>query len=116
MGAAWQALAGQYEQLKEWVDKGLTLTKIHALLGRRGVVVSYRTLHRYATKELGFGRRCVRGLRTCHRGAVLPATPEADRNTVKGHKLIRATRLVCIFVKPFGHTDRRAGCELDYFT
>jgi hypothetical protein len=25
--------------------------------GRRGVVVSYRTLHRYATTELGFGQR-----------------------------------------------------------
>jgi transposase len=36
---------------------GLTLTKIHTLLGRRGVVVSYRTLNRYATTELDFGRR-----------------------------------------------------------
>lgn len=43
-GASWEALAGQHEQLKEWVDKGLTLAKIHVLLGRRGIVVSYRTL------------------------------------------------------------------------
>jgi transposase len=56
-GASWEALAGQHEQLKEWVDKRLTLAKIHMLLGRRGIVVSYRTLHRYATSELGFGRR-----------------------------------------------------------
>jgi hypothetical protein len=56
-GASWEALAGQHEQLKVWTDAGLTLTKIHALLGRRGVVVSYRTLHRYATTELGFGQR-----------------------------------------------------------
>jgi hypothetical protein len=35
----------------------VTLTKIHMLLGRRGVVVSYRTLHWYATSELGFGRK-----------------------------------------------------------
>jgi transposase len=56
-GASWQALAGQHEQLKAWTDAGLTLTKMHALLGRRGVVVSYRTLHRYATTELGFGQR-----------------------------------------------------------
>ena len=56
-GASWEALAGQHEQLKTWIDKGLTLTKIHMLLGRRGVVVSYRTLHRYATSELGFGSR-----------------------------------------------------------
>jgi hypothetical protein len=40
-----------------WLKDGLTLTKIHTLLGRRGVVVSYRTLNRYATAELDFGRR-----------------------------------------------------------
>ena len=56
-GASWDAMAAQHEQLKTWVDDGLTLTKIHMLLGRRGVVVAYRTLHRYATSELGFGRR-----------------------------------------------------------
>lgn len=33
------------------------MTKIHTLLGRRGVVVSNRTLNRYATTELDFGRR-----------------------------------------------------------
>ncbi len=55
--AAWETVAGQSEQIKAWLDQGLTLTKIHILLGRRGVVVSYRTLNRYATTELGFGQR-----------------------------------------------------------
>jgi hypothetical protein len=50
-------VAGQHEQMKEWLKQGLTLTKVHTLLGHRGVVGSYRTLHRYATKELGFGQR-----------------------------------------------------------
>jgi transposase len=54
---AWETVAAQTEQIKSWLDEGLTLTKVHALLGRRGVVVSYRTLHRYATTELGFGQR-----------------------------------------------------------
>ena len=54
--AAWETVAGQHEQMKEWLKQGLTLTKVHTLLGRRGVVVSYRTLHRYATTELEFGR------------------------------------------------------------
>ncbi|MFI6778856.1 IS21 family transposase [Nocardia sp. NPDC050412] len=53
----WETLAGQSEQIKAWLDQGLTLTKIHILLARRGVVVSYRTLNRYATTELGFGKR-----------------------------------------------------------
>lgn len=54
---AWETIAGQSGQIKAWLDQGLTLTKIHILLGRRGVVVSYRTLNRYATTELGFGQR-----------------------------------------------------------
>ena len=53
----WETIAAEHEQIKEWLKQGLTLTKIHTLLGRRGVVVSYRTLHRYATTELDFGRR-----------------------------------------------------------
>ena len=54
---AWETIAAQHEQIKVWLDQGLTLTKVHTLLGRRGVVVSYRTLNRYATTELGFGQR-----------------------------------------------------------
>jgi transposase len=53
----WETIAAEHEQIKQWLKQGLTLTKIHTLLGRRGVVVSYRTLHRYATTELDFGRR-----------------------------------------------------------
>jgi hypothetical protein len=55
--AAWETVAGQHEQMKEWLKQSLTLTKVYTLLGHRGVVVSYRTLHRYATKELGFDQR-----------------------------------------------------------
>jgi transposase len=56
---AWETIAAEHEQIKAWLKDGLTLTKIHILLGRRGVVVSYRTLNRYATTELGFGQRRV---------------------------------------------------------
>jgi transposase len=54
---AWETIAAEHEQIKAWLKQGLTLTKVHTLLGRRGVVVSYRTLHRYATTELEFGQR-----------------------------------------------------------
>ena len=57
VGAAWETIAGHHEQINTWIDQGLTLTKAHVLLERRGVVVPYRTLHRYAVTELGFGRR-----------------------------------------------------------
>src|SRR5690606_23502567 len=49
------------DRLKVWlVDEGLTVVKVHELLGRQGVVVPERTLHRYALEELGVGRS-VRG-------------------------------------------------------
>ena len=54
---AWETIAGEHAQIRQWLKDGLTLTKVHTLLGRRGVVVSYRTLNRYATTELDFGRR-----------------------------------------------------------
>jgi transposase len=56
-GAAWSEIAAEHARIKEWIDDGLTLVKVHALLARRGVDVPYRTLHRYAVGELGFGRR-----------------------------------------------------------
>lgn len=56
-GAAWEAIAAQREQIQAWLKQDLTLAKVHMLLGRRGVVVPYRTLHRFAVAELGFGRR-----------------------------------------------------------
>jgi transposase len=57
VGQAREALEPHRVQIKEWLGKDLTLVKVHMLLGRRGVVVPYRTLHRYAVDELGFGRR-----------------------------------------------------------
>src|SRR5271169_616177 len=53
----WETIAVHREPIKAWLGQGLTLTKVHTLLGRRGVVVSYRTLHRYASTELEFGQR-----------------------------------------------------------
>ena len=56
-GASWEAIAAQREQIATWLKQDLTLAEIHMLLGRRGIVVPYRTLHRFAVAELGFGRR-----------------------------------------------------------
>ncbi len=43
--------------IKCWVKEDLTLVKIHILLERRGVEVPYRTLHRWAVANAGYGRR-----------------------------------------------------------
>lgn len=56
-GGAWEALTAERDWIKAELGQGLTLVKIHTLLGRRGVVVPYRTLHRFAVAECGFGRR-----------------------------------------------------------
>ena len=55
-GSAWQQLEGQQEQITVWVKRGLTVVKIGVLLERRGVVVPYRTLHRFCVQCCGFGR------------------------------------------------------------
>jgi transposase len=56
-GPAWALLLGQREQIAKWVGHDLTVVKIGDLLARRGVVVPYRTLHRFCVECCGFGRR-----------------------------------------------------------
>ena len=55
-GAAWAACQGEHEQIKGWVDQGLTAAKIGVLLERKGVLVPYRTLARYVVERCGAGR------------------------------------------------------------
>ena len=57
-GESWAVLRAHHETIKSWLkDDDLTLVKVHALLARQGVEVPYRTLHRYAVAQCGFGRR-----------------------------------------------------------
>jgi len=55
-GESWRLLTAHHDQIKDWLDNGLTAVKVHDLLTRRGVVVPERTLHRYAKQECGHGR------------------------------------------------------------
>ena len=55
-GAAWERLGANTELIKDWVKDDLTLVKIHILLTRRGIAVPYRTLHRFAVANAGYGR------------------------------------------------------------
>jgi transposase len=55
-GSAWQLLQAHRDEVIALVDKGLTVAKIGDLLARRGVVVPYRTLHRFCVQCCGFGR------------------------------------------------------------
>jgi transposase len=54
-GAAWAALEAEQAQIAAWLKQDLTVAKIGILLGRRGVGVPYRTLHRFCVERCGFG-------------------------------------------------------------
>lgn len=59
-GGSWAVCAAHRELLTEWVAKQVPLSKVQELLHRQsGAMVPYRTLHRYAVRELGFGGRRV---------------------------------------------------------
>jgi transposase len=55
-GPAWDRLLPVEDEIRGWVNDGLQLTNVHGKLDRRGVVVPYRTLHRFAVERCGFGR------------------------------------------------------------
>lgn len=55
-GQSRAVLAAHHEEVKDLLGEGLTVVRVHELLGRRGVVVPERTLHRYALEVLGRGR------------------------------------------------------------
>jgi hypothetical protein len=60
-GKAEELLRPHEEQIRSWLKgddfckHGMPLTKVHVLLNRRGIEVSYSELYRYAVKHLGFG-------------------------------------------------------------
>ena len=59
-GEAWRLLVARHDRIKKCLsDDGLTVVKVHDLLGREGIVVPERTLHRYADEvcDVGRGRR-----------------------------------------------------------
>ncbi len=57
-GESWQRCERHRDDLQQWVDDGLRLTKVQELLRRkRNGEVPYRTLHRFASEELGFGKK-----------------------------------------------------------
>jgi transposase len=52
-GLGWAELEARGEQIRQWADGGVPVVKIGILLGRQGVVVAERTLHRFAAGRCG---------------------------------------------------------------
>jgi Mu transposase, C-terminal domain len=55
-GQAWEQLEACHAEIGAQVEQGLTVVKIGVLLERRGIVVPYRTLHRFCAERCGYGR------------------------------------------------------------
>jgi len=55
-GLAWEQLEAHHADIQARVDAGLSVVKVGVLLERRGVVVPYRTLHRFCVERCGFGK------------------------------------------------------------
>lgn len=55
-GEAEQRQVPRLDQIRAWLEKdNLPLTKVHELLGREGLAVSYSALYRFARKRCNFG-------------------------------------------------------------
>jgi transposase len=55
-GDGWATCTAERGFIANKLDKGVRLSKVHRLLRRRGVLVTYATLHRFVVAELDFGR------------------------------------------------------------
>jgi hypothetical protein len=55
-GLAWEQLEARHGEVEALVKRDLTVVKIGILLERQGVVVPYRTLHRFCAERCGYGR------------------------------------------------------------
>jgi len=55
----WTLLMQERQRIEAWLsaEPSLTLVRVHELLARDGIAVSYTTLRRFAQRELGVGRR-----------------------------------------------------------
>jgi transposase len=55
-GLAWEQLVAREADIKAKVAAGLSVVKIGRLLEGQGVMVPYRTLHRFCVERCGFGK------------------------------------------------------------
>jgi transposase len=55
-GLGWGRLEACRAEIEAQVEQGLTVVKIGVLLERQGIVVPYRTLHRFCAERCGYGR------------------------------------------------------------
>jgi len=109
-----ELLKPRTEQIRAWLDKDhLLLTKVHELLGREGLVVSYSSLYRFARKLCAFGSASAVSVR---RAESLPGEMgEADFGRLGPLQELgsRQPRMVQGFILTLGYS--RLSCVIPVF-
>ena len=109
-----QQLKSRTEQIQAWLEKDhLLLTKVHELLGREGLGVSYSALYRFARKWCDFGRA---SSITVRRAETLPGEmAEADFGRLGPLQELgsRRPRVVRAFILTLGYS--RLSCVIPVF-
>jgi transposase len=113
-GEAEQRLKARTEQIRAWLEKDhLLLSKVHELLGREGLAVSYSSLYRFARKWCDFGSASAISVR---RAESLPGeVAEVDFGRLGSLQELgsRQPRIVQGFIVTLGYS--RLSCVIPVF-
>ncbi len=100
-----QALMARQSQIQSWLqDEGLLLTKVHELLAREGLSVTYSSLYRFARKWCDFGSS---SLLTVRKAPVSPgemAEVDFGRLGLLHDLANKGPRVVHAFIMVLGHS------------
>ncbi len=107
--ASEKALRAHHDRIQQWVEgpegeRGLKLTKVHELLTREGVDVSYSSVYRYAVEQFGLARSRL----TLRRAEVSPGRGHPKRGASSSLSLLQLIRqAVLVGVLPPARILRR---------
>jgi hypothetical protein len=113
-GEAEQRLRPRTDQIRAWLEKDhLLLTKVHELLGREGLVVSYSALYRFARKWCDFGTASSITVRRAESLAGEMAEVDFGRLGLLQELRSRRPRVVHGFIMTLGYS--RLSCVIPVF-
>jgi len=113
-GEAEQRLKTRTEQIRAWLEKDhLLLSKVHELLGREGLAVSYSSLYRFARKWCDFGTASAISVRRAESPPGEMAEVDFGRLGLLQELGSRQPRIVQGFILTLGYS--RLSCVIPVF-
>jgi len=113
-GEAEERLKPRADQIRAWLEKDhLLLTKVHELLGREGLVVSYSALYRFARRWCDFGSSSSISVRRAESRAGEMAEADFGRLGLLQELGSRRPRVVQGFILTLGYS--RLSCVIPVF-